>query len=90
MYAIATQPSLDQIYGFISMVSRYPVSVTQLLNFAKDIRASKEIIGFYERFANDQIFDDQEELTCRSEQVGIMRSEEADMPSDGLSVAGED
>jgi len=90
MYVIAAQPSLDQIYGFISKVRDYPVSVSQLVNFARDIRSSKELVKFYERFGTDQVFDDQEELTCRSEQVGILRSEEADMPRDGLFVAGED
>lgn len=90
MFAVAAQPSLSQIYNFIAKVKHYPVSVGQLLKVAKEIRAPKEVVKFYERFGKDQVFDNKDELTSRSEQVGIMKAEEAEMPSDGLFVAGED
>jgi hypothetical protein len=90
MLMAATQPSLDQIYGFISNVRKYPVSVIQLLKLARDVKAPRGVIEFYDRFSKDQVFGNQEELMSRSEQVGIMREEEAEMPSDGLFVPGED
>jgi hypothetical protein len=82
MYVVATQPSLDQIYGFISKVRNYPISAGQLLKFARDVRASEEIVKFYERFAKDQVFGDEEDLTSRSEQVDILREEAPAMPQE--------
>ena len=43
MTTLASTPSLNQLYTFIDKVSRYPVSVKQLLRFASTAQAPKEI-----------------------------------------------
>jgi hypothetical protein len=64
--------------------------VGQLLNLARQQRAPKAVIDFYKSFDQDQVFRDEDELTGRSEQVDIMRQEEADMPREDLLVPEED
>jgi hypothetical protein len=90
MNTLAARPALDELYGFISKIDTYPVSVEQLVDRAKKVRASKPIVDFYKSFGGRQIFDDREDLLSRSEQVDIMRHEERDMPRDDLNVPEED
>jgi hypothetical protein len=90
MNSLAIQPKLIDLYRFIDKVNRYPVSVGQLLNLARQQRAPKAVIDFYKSFDQDQVFRDEDELTGRSEQVDIMRQEEADMPREDLLVPEED
>lgn len=90
MDTLVSRPALGEIYDFINKVDVYPVSVNQLINLARRVRAPKPIIDFYGSFGRHQVFKDEDELLSRSEQVEIMRQDERDMPWDGLSVPAED
>lgn len=80
MQSISSNPQLRLLNGFISKVHKYPVTVSELLQMARDMNAPKFIIDFYERFAPRLTFFDRDELTSRSEQVDIMREEAPAMP----------
>lgn len=90
MNTLVARPGLSELYTFIDKVDIYPVSVSQLIELARSVRAPKPIVDFYKSFGGGQIFKDQEDLLSRSEQVDIMRQEELDMPKDGLAVPEED
>ena len=90
MNTLVARPGLSELYDFIAKVENYPVSVNQLVDLARRVRAPKPIIDFYKSFSRGQIFDDEDDLLSRSEQVDIMRQEERDMPKDYLSVPEED
>lgn len=87
MITLAVQPSLGELYGLIHKVPKYPMSVKRLLKLASEVGASKEVVNFYKIFAKDQVFEDEEDLAGRTEQIEIMRREE--MPEEEL-VAAED
>ncbi|HSW78418.1 MAG TPA: hypothetical protein VLF88_00150 [Candidatus Babeliales bacterium] len=79
MQAIAT-PSLNDLNGFISKVSTYPVTVKELLTIAKRIGAPKDVISFYQIFDPQIKFKNEEDLSTSSEQVDILRQERNEMP----------
>ena len=76
MIVLAAQPSLSELYGLINKVPRYPLTIQRLLKLADDTGASKEVVNFYRIFAKDQVFDSEEDLAGRTEQIQIMRREE--------------
>ena len=80
MIVLAAQPSLNQLYGLIDKVPRYPLSIQRLLSLAKEIGAPKEVVSFYKVFADDQVFDSEDDLAGRTEQIQIMLSE--DLPTE--------
>ena len=76
----ASNPQLMALNRFIAKVDKYPVTVNELLRFARDVNAPKPIIDFYERFAPWLTFFDRDDLSSRSEQVDILREEVPAMP----------
>jgi hypothetical protein len=80
MLMLAAQPSLNELYNFIQKVPKYPLSVQRLLKLASDTGASRGVVDFYKGFAEDQVFDNEEDLAGRTEQIEIMRRE--DMPEE--------
>jgi hypothetical protein len=90
MNTLVARPALSELYDFIDKVDIYPISVTQVIDLARRVRAPKPVTDFYKSFGRGQVFSDQEDLLSRSEQVEIMRQEERDMPKDDLSVPQED
>jgi hypothetical protein len=80
MSTLTSTPSLDTLYTFIDKVNSYPITPRQLIGVAKDKRAPKSIVNFYAAFDPNQEFEDKDDLVSRSEQVEIMREQEAEMP----------
>ena len=80
MATIAIRPSLGELYKFIGKINDYPISVRQLVERARELQAPRAVVDFYKSFDERQVFEDKEELTGRSEQIDIMRAEEAEMP----------
>jgi hypothetical protein len=87
--ALQPQPSLTQLNRLIEQVPAYPISVSGLLDLAIASKQPKEVLDFYETFSRDQVFENPDDLQGRSEQVGIMRQEEKDMPRE-LETAPEE
>jgi hypothetical protein len=80
MATLAATPSLETLYTFIDKVNSYPITIRQLISVARDKRAPKSVVNFYEAFDPSQEFEDKEDLISRSEQVEIMREQEAETP----------
>jgi hypothetical protein len=90
MISLVSQPSMNQLYRLIDRVPRYPLSVQKLLKLALDTGAPDEVVNFYKKFASDQVFDSQDDLAGRSEQLEIMRHDKSDMPHEEPAVPVED
>lgn len=89
MEALLSRPVLPDIDRFISEVDAYPVSVDELIELARKIKAPRPIIEFYRSFGRQLLFNDKDDLLSRSEQVGLMRQEEREMPQE-LELLAED
>ena len=79
---LTIRPPLNDLYKLINKVPRYPLSNKQLVAFASKIKAPKEVIDFYRTFNDYRIYEDKDELVSLSEQVDLMRKEEAEMPAE--------
>lgn len=90
MNAAAARPSLTELNRLINKVPAYPLSVRQLLKLAAEKRAPAEVKSFYRAFPNDMVFDNQEDLAARTEQVKVLHREEGDMPAEELRASEED
>jgi hypothetical protein len=88
MITLTAQPSLNELYGLINKVPRYPLSIQRLLRLAKEVGAPKEVVSFYKVFADDQVFDNEDDLAGRTEQIQIMLSE--DLPTEVQLIPEED
>jgi hypothetical protein len=86
---LSVKPNLNELYRLIDKVPKFPVSKLQLVNLAKRRHAPKEVIDFYSSFGTDYVFETKDDLTARTEQVDLMRQEEAKMPREE-EVAAED
>lgn len=82
MNTATATPRLDDLYGFIGSVRKYPVTVEKLVDYARRSDAPAEVVNFYESFHPGMVFPNKEDLISRSEQVDIMREESADMPQE--------
>ena len=90
MPTLTMQPSLNQLYDFVSKVRSFPISVGQLLELAEKKGEPRTILNFYSSFPRDEVFTNQDDLTGRSELVEIVRRDEADMPREAPFVPVED
>jgi hypothetical protein len=77
---LAIKPPLNDLYKLIDKVPKYPLSNRQLVNFASKVRAPKEVVDFYRTFNDSRIYKNRDDLATISEQVDLMRQEEAEMP----------
>jgi hypothetical protein len=77
--ALTIRPPLADLYKLIDKVPRYPLSNRQLIDLAAKYESSQEVIDFYRTF-NDRVYKSRDELAAVSEQVDLMRQEEAEMP----------
>ena len=80
--ALAIKPPLNDLYKLINKVPRYPLNNKQLIEFASKEKASEEVVDFYRTFNDSQVYKDKNELLNLSEQIDLMRHEEADMPAE--------
>ena len=78
--AQAIRPPLSKLMNLIEKVPRYPISNQELINFAREKKAPGEVVDFYRTISGDMIYEDKDDLAGVSEQIDIMRHEEADMP----------
>jgi hypothetical protein len=71
----SSQPKLNDLQDLISQIPKYPISVHRLLELAARKRAKKAVISFYSNFPDDQVVDDEDDITARTEQVEILQHE---------------
>ena len=89
MILLAKQPRLTDVRGLASKVANFPISAKQLVELATDERFPKEVIDFYRAFPKNEVFQTEEDLLARTEQLEIMHSE-ADQPAEIFTSAEED
>lgn len=80
--ALAIRPALTELYKLIDKVPDYPVYNSELVKLAAKYRAPKEVIDFYRTFDGDRKYANKDELAAVSEQVDMMRHQEAEMPAE--------
>lgn len=83
------QPKLSDIEALIAQVPMFPYSVKQLIELARKEHFPEEVINFYKKFPIDEVFDDAEDLMVRTEQVQMMRHEEAEQTEHFLDAFDE-
>lgn len=86
---LSAQPKLADLRALINKIDDFPVSAREVTNIAIRSGAKRAVVDFYRAFPRDTVFDDQEELTARSEQVEML-NEESDQPPEILTSAEED
>jgi hypothetical protein len=77
---LSLRPRLNDLQELIDKVPEYPVNNPALVEFAAKIKAPKKVVDFYRSFSDQQVYQTKDELASISEQVDLMRQEEADMP----------
>jgi hypothetical protein len=75
MIAIDSHTKLTDLQDLISQIPKYPISVHRLLELAARKRAKKTVINFYSSFPDDQVFNNEDDLVARTEQVDILQHE---------------
>ena len=88
MRVLKDQPSLSELMTLIDKVPKYPISVKQLIDLATLKKTSKKVIDFYKTFPENEVFEDEEDLVARTEQVELMHEE--DQPKESLVSSEED
>lgn len=76
---LTIRPPLADLYKLIDKVPKYPLSNRQLIDLAAKSKSPREVIDFYRTF-NDRVYKSRDELAAVSEQVDMMRQDEAEMP----------
>jgi hypothetical protein len=79
---MSTHPPLEQLLKLIEKVPSFPISNQQLVNFARQKKAPAGVVDFYRTISDDMVYESKDDLTGVSEQIDIMRQEEADMPAE--------
>jgi hypothetical protein len=69
-------PLETDLRRFAAKVPSFPVSAGELVELALKGRSRSEIADFYQAFAADIVFSDLDDLLARSEQVGVLNSED--------------
>jgi hypothetical protein len=82
MIAQAVCPPLNDLHRLIDKIQGFPISNGQVIELAKKKRAPKEVVDFYQSINDSRIYDDKDDLIAVSEQIDLMRQEEADMPAE--------
>jgi hypothetical protein len=77
---LTIRPALTDLYKLIDKVPRYPITSRELTELAAKYRSPKEVVDFYRTFDNNHVYTSKEELAAISEQVDMIRHQEADMP----------
>jgi phosphomannomutase len=70
-----SQPKLSDLQDLIEQIPKYPISVHRLIELANRKRAKKAVINFYSEFPDDQLFNDEDDIVARTEQVEILQHE---------------
>lgn len=78
---LAIRPRLTDLYKLIDKVPEYPLSNRQLIDLAAKSKSPQEVVDFYRTF-NNRVYKNRDELAAVSEQVDMMRQEEAGMPQE--------
>jgi hypothetical protein len=90
MIAYAASFKQNDLEHLLSAVPRYPISVKNLVSIASHKKMPSEVINFYSAFPDSIVFDDEDDMLARTEQVSLLRHEEEDQPSEDQVRGAED
>lgn len=81
-------PSLTDLHTLITKVPGFPITVKQLVELAKKKRTPKAVVDFYKAFPEDEIFEDNDDLLSRTENLEILHHQTA--PKEEMHAPEED
>lgn len=81
-------PLLTDLHALINKVPSYPISAKSLVNLAEKKSAPKTVVNFYSAFPEDQVFEDEEDLETRTENLEILHHQTA--PREEMHAPEED
>jgi hypothetical protein len=79
---------MPKLRGFIHQVEDFPISAGELVKLAEKSSTGRSVVAFYRSFPDELVFPDKEDLLARSEQVGLLNSE--DQPREEFRAPEED
>lgn len=82
------EPTLTELHSLISKVSSYPIAANRLVNLAQRKGMSNAVVNFYKDFPQDEIFDDEDDLLSRTENLEILHHQTA--PKEEMHAPEED
>jgi hypothetical protein len=85
---VKQQPLLTDLHSVINAVPRFPITVKHLVELARRKKAADATVAFYNRFPDDEIFEDKDDLVSRTESVEILRHQSA--PREEMRAPEED
>lgn len=88
MIAATNQLQTNDIKYLLNSVPKYPVSVKKIIHIASRNKLSSEVINFYRAFPDSAVFEDEDDIVARTEQVELLRSEQ--QPNEDVVRGAED
>ena len=88
MIAATNQLQTNDIKYLLNSVPKYPVSVKRIIHIASRNKLSSEVINFYRAFPDSAVFEDEDDMVARTEQVELLRSEQ--QPNEDVVRGAED
>lgn len=88
MIAATNQLQTNDIKYLLNSVPKYPVSVKKIIHIASRNKLSSEVINFYRAFPDSAVFEDEDDMVARTEQVELLRSEQ--QPNEDVVRGAED
>jgi hypothetical protein len=90
MIATISQFKTNDLEHLVSAIPRYPISVKSLISIASRKKLSPEVINFYRRFPQSDIFEGESDLVNRTEVVNLLQAEEVSQPTEDQVRGAED
>jgi len=90
MIAATSQFRTNDLKHLVSAVPRYPISVKNLISIASRKKLSPDVINFYRAFPDSAVFDNEDDMIARTEQVNMLQVEEETQPSEDQVRGAED
>lgn len=87
---LRVKPDLSQLHSLIDSVSEFPITSEELVELAFEENAPSSVIDFYRSFPSDEVFEDKEDLTARSEHLALMHDQGHDQPREYWLAPEED
>ena len=90
MIALSSKFASSDLEHLAKAVPKYPISIKNLIGIASRRKISPDVINFYRAFPDSAVFDDEDDMMTRTEQVGLLRHEEQYQPTEDQVRGAED
>ena len=90
MIALSSRFVTNDLEHLAKAVPKYPISIKSLIGLASRRKLSPEVINFYRAFPDSAVFDNEDDMITRTEQVGLLMTEEKSQPAEDQVRGAED